>query len=110
MTFNLRVAVIWTISDFPAFVYLFGFNTQRKLVCPICLADTCHRLIQSKISYIGHRSFLEMSHPWQNNKDFDGRTKRRATPRNFSVANILLQLEAIVQCVPGKATNRTSAK
>ncbi|KAL5573205.1 hypothetical protein UlMin_022802 [Ulmus minor] len=109
-SFTLRASVIWTVSDFPAFAYLSGWSTQGKLACPICLEDTRYKLIRSKISYIGHRSFLEMSHSWRNSKEFDGRSERRAPPRNFSTADILSQLEAVGQSIPGKATTTAKRK
>ena len=48
-------------------------------------------------------SFLEMSHSWRNCKEYDGRTKRKVPPRNFSIEDILSQLEAISQSIPWKA-------
>ncbi|XP_062119146.1 uncharacterized protein LOC133832883 [Humulus lupulus] len=32
--FKLRVALLWTISDFPAYAYLSGWSTAGKLACP----------------------------------------------------------------------------
>ncbi|KAL7593473.1 hypothetical protein Lser_V15G33749 [Lactuca serriola] len=46
--FTLHVAVIWTISDFPAYAYLSGWCTIGKLACPICLEDTHSRRIHGK--------------------------------------------------------------
>ena len=35
--FQMRVALMWTISDFPAYSMLFGWSTTGKLACPYCM-------------------------------------------------------------------------
>ncbi|XP_073309921.1 uncharacterized protein [Primulina huaijiensis] len=37
--FNLKVILMWTINDFPAYGNLAGCATKRKLGCPICGED-----------------------------------------------------------------------
>lgn len=37
--FNMRVALMWTISDFPAFGMLSGWSTHGKLACPYCMGE-----------------------------------------------------------------------
>jgi len=32
----MKVALIWTIKDFPAYGMISGRNTHEKLVCPYC--------------------------------------------------------------------------
>ena len=34
--FQLRAALMWTISDFPAYAMLLGWSTAGKLACPHC--------------------------------------------------------------------------
>ena len=38
--FQLRAALMWTISDFPAYAYLSGWSTKGKYACPSCHKDT----------------------------------------------------------------------
>ena len=35
--FQLRAALMWTISDFPAYGMLSGWSTYGKLSCPYCM-------------------------------------------------------------------------
>ncbi|CAM8979635.1 unnamed protein product [Rhodiola kirilowii] len=39
-SFTMRVALMWTVSDFPAYAMLSGWSTQGKLGCPYCMDDT----------------------------------------------------------------------
>ena len=34
--FMMRVALMWTVSDFPAYAMLSGWSTAGKLACPYC--------------------------------------------------------------------------
>ncbi|CAM8990163.1 unnamed protein product [Rhodiola kirilowii] len=34
-SFTLRAALMWTVSDFPAYAMLSGWSTQGKLGCPL---------------------------------------------------------------------------
>jgi len=38
--FNVRVALLRTVSDFPAYAMLSGWRTSGKLACPVCNYDT----------------------------------------------------------------------
>ncbi|XP_058005408.1 uncharacterized protein LOC131181377 [Hevea brasiliensis] len=38
--FNMRVALLWTISDFPAYSMLSGWSTKSKTACPYCRGDS----------------------------------------------------------------------
>jgi hypothetical protein len=38
--FNLRVAYLWSVHDFPASIYFFGCRTHGRLACPYCGTDT----------------------------------------------------------------------
>lgn len=33
-TFQMHVALLWTVSNFPAYAMLSGWSTKGKLVCP----------------------------------------------------------------------------
>jgi len=36
-TFQMKVALMWAINDFPAYGMLFGWSINRQLVCPVCI-------------------------------------------------------------------------
>ena len=98
------------MSDFPAYAYLFGWSTQGKLACSICLENTRHMSIHGKQCYMGHQCFLEAKHTWRNTKDFDGTYEVRPIPRRFESNNILTQLDALSSRQPGKAPSNSSQK
>ncbi|CAM8989544.1 unnamed protein product [Rhodiola kirilowii] len=67
-SFTLRAALMWTVSDFPAYAMLSGWSTQGKLGCPYCMEDTKTFVLKNgrKVSYFGcHRRFLSTNHPYR---------------------------------------------
>ena len=69
--FNLRAAVLWTISDFPAYGMLSGWSTSGKKACPYCMDKTKAFWLKhgGKMSWFDcHRQFLPADHPFRNNK------------------------------------------
>jgi len=38
-TFNMRAAIMWTVSNFPGLENLSGWNTYTTLACPSCYYD-----------------------------------------------------------------------
>ncbi|XP_062104736.1 uncharacterized protein LOC133816064 [Humulus lupulus] len=109
-TFKLRAAVLWTISDFPAYAYLSGWSTAGKLACPVCLEDTRYRRITDKPCFMGHRCYLKRNHSWRKSKEDDGSTELRGPPRTFTGDDILEQLDEIPIHTPGKAPSNSSRK
>jgi hypothetical protein len=70
--FTLRAAVMWTVSDFPAYSMLSGRKTSGKHACPHCLEDTnAFRLpVSAKESWFDcHRRFLPEDHVYRKNKN-----------------------------------------
>ncbi|CAM8999975.1 unnamed protein product [Rhodiola kirilowii] len=70
--FTMRAALMWTISDFPAYGMLSGWSTQGKLGCPYCMEDTKTFWLQRgrKVSYFDcHRRFLPFGHQYRSNID-----------------------------------------
>ncbi|KAH9697062.1 hypothetical protein KPL71_023450 [Citrus sinensis] len=63
--FNLRVALLWTISDFPAYANLSGWSTKGRFACPHCNVNTSYQRLKywHKYCYLGHRRFLEGNAP-----------------------------------------------
>jgi hypothetical protein len=38
--FQIRAALLWTISDFPRYANLLGWSTKVEFACPICHKKT----------------------------------------------------------------------
>ncbi|GLT29182.1 hypothetical protein SLA2020_040630 [Shorea laevis] len=38
--FNMRAALMWTISDHPGYSMLLGWSTDGNLSCPYCMENT----------------------------------------------------------------------
>ncbi|XP_060970192.1 uncharacterized protein LOC133037268 [Cannabis sativa] len=109
-SFRLQVAVLWTISDFPAYAYLSGWSTAGKLACPVCLGDTRYRRITYKQCFMGHRCYLNINHSWRKSKEYDGSTELRGPPRDFTGDDILRQLDEVPIRTSGKAPSNSSRK
>ncbi|XP_059635253.1 uncharacterized protein LOC132277409 [Cornus florida] len=91
-TFNLKVILMWTISDFPAFSNLSGHVTKGKKACPTCSDDTCSRRLNcsTKTVYLGHCRWLSPTHPFRKKKSwFDGSEEHRWKPKILSGTEIL---------------------
>ncbi|XP_073137959.1 uncharacterized protein [Henckelia pumila] len=58
--FQMRAALLWTISDFPGLGCLSGWNTYAKNACPTCAdkTDALYLKHGKKWSFRGHRRFL----------------------------------------------------
>ncbi|XP_077237173.1 uncharacterized protein LOC143878834 [Tasmannia lanceolata] len=97
-TFQMHAAVLWTISDFPAYANLSGWTTKGELACPCCCKDTCSKWLDygRKQSYMGHRRFLPAKHKFRFDKmSFDGTEERRPAPRSLTGRQALEQLENV---------------
>ncbi|KAG7568194.1 Transposase-associated domain [Arabidopsis thaliana x Arabidopsis arenosa] len=69
--FKMRAALMWTISDFPAYGMLSGWMTHGRLACPYCLDETkSHWLPHGKKHrwFDCQRRFLPKDHPYRRNK------------------------------------------
>ncbi|KAL4579990.1 hypothetical protein LXL04_016162 [Taraxacum kok-saghyz] len=69
--FQLRVALMWTSSDFSAYTMLSGWSTAGKLACPHCGKHTqAFRLDNvNKMSWFDcHRRFLTADHTYRKDK------------------------------------------
>ena len=96
--FTLRVALLWTINDFPAYGNLSGCVVKGYFACPICGEDTySHRLKHGKKnSYTGHRRFLPCNHPFRKQKKaFNGKQEFSSPPQPLSGEEILRKIDVI---------------
>lgn len=96
--FQMRAALLWTISDFPGYANLSGWSTKGRLACPSCNVDTESRYLKHgrKFCYMGHRRYLERNHKFRRDKiSFDGTQELRDAPVPLSGSMVLQQLQNI---------------
>ncbi|XP_019261156.1 PREDICTED: uncharacterized protein LOC109239086 [Nicotiana attenuata] len=85
--FQMRAALLWTVSDFPALAMHSGWSTKGRWACPTCNHDTCSQSLKHsrKMCYLGHRAFLPPDHPSRRDKkSFHGKENHRTTPTPLS--------------------------
>ncbi|XP_058002242.1 uncharacterized protein LOC131179415 [Hevea brasiliensis] len=102
--FNMRVALLWTISDFPAYSMLSGWSTAGKTACPYCRDDSDAFTLTKggKQSWFdNHRKFLPANHPFRRNKIAFRKNKiTKSAPPILSGEEILEQIEHLgLMCV-----------
>ncbi|KAG7531488.1 hypothetical protein ISN44_Un30g000040 [Arabidopsis suecica] len=69
--FLLKVVLMWTISDFPAYGMLSGWTTHGRLACPYCSDQTGAFWLKNgrKTCWFDcHRCFLPVNHSYRGNK------------------------------------------
>nr|CAN78569.1 hypothetical protein VITISV_021512 [Vitis vinifera] len=96
--FTLRVVLLWTINDFPAYGNLSGCVVKGYFACLICGEDTfSHRLKHGKKnSYTGHIIFLPCNHPFRKQKKaFNGKQEFSSPPQPLSGEEILRKIDVI---------------
>ncbi|KAH0704352.1 hypothetical protein KY285_018630 [Solanum tuberosum] len=94
--FQLRAALMWTISDFPGLDNLSGWNTHTSLACPSCNyeIDSMWLKFGRKNCFMGHRRFLPHDHKYRyNKKSFNGFEEHRPAPTPPSGLTLLSQIE-----------------
>lgn len=106
--FPLKAALLWTLNDFPALGYLYGWSTSGKYGCPSCGPSTrSFRLNKSKkLCYMGHRRWLPQGHVFRNRRrqEFDGTKETELAPTTMSGSSALKMLQGRV-FVLGKNVN-----
>ncbi|XP_074377749.1 uncharacterized protein LOC141719270 [Apium graveolens] len=78
--FNFRAMIFCTISDFPGYGNLSGYTIKGAKACPIYEDATIDLRLKNckKNVYMGHRTFLPLTHPYRKRKnDFDGTIETR---------------------------------
>ncbi|XP_020262677.1 uncharacterized protein LOC109838663 [Asparagus officinalis] len=98
-SFKLRVALLWTVSDFPGYAMLSGWSTKGRLACPYCNYSTCSEYLKysKKMCYMDHRRFLKDDHPWRFNKRlFNGDIELGREPTSLSGTEIINELSNFV--------------
>ncbi|KAF7153203.1 hypothetical protein RHSIM_Rhsim01G0080000 [Rhododendron simsii] len=95
--FQMHVALMWTINDFPAYANLSGWSTKGKFACPSCNKNTvsCWLKHGKKQSYRGHRRFLPSDHKFRKDRvSFDGTWEWKSKPKPLSGSELLNQIES----------------
>ncbi|KAK8921612.1 hypothetical protein KSP39_PZI020469 [Platanthera zijinensis] len=109
--FQMRAALMWTISDFPAYGMLSGWSTHGKLACPYCMNHIkSFRLKHGRkpCFFDCHRKFLPLDHPYRYQRDnfTKGRIETDAPPIQLTGH----ELEAIVAFLPKIDFGKTKDK
>jgi hypothetical protein len=103
--FTLRVMLLWTINDFPAYAMLSGWSTKGKFAYPYCHKGTDYLWLKhgKKYYYMGHCWFLPLNHPWRMNKmSFNNKEETREAPVLLSGQVVLDQYATFDQVKFGK--------
>ena len=93
--FKMHAALMWIVNDFPAYGYLSCWSTSRYKACPTCNECMSYVRLRDKLSYVGHRRFLQIGHLRRRSRDFNGKPEHRATPIVSIGEDCLRQLETI---------------
>ncbi|CAM8941028.1 unnamed protein product [Rhodiola kirilowii] len=89
-SFNLKVAVISTISDFPGLGMLGGLKTKGCKACPLCLDGIDATYLTGRMAYQGHRRLLSKDHACRKASDkFNGQVEMRERPPSLLGREIL---------------------
>ena len=100
--FKLRAAVLWCIYDYPALSTLSGRTTKGYFACTHCDKHPLSYGLRSKIGYFGHFRFLPEGHPLRRNNEFAGLHESNDSPGEFSIEELLAELEKVKHVRPGK--------
>ncbi|KAI3453341.1 hypothetical protein Pfo_010004 [Paulownia fortunei] len=100
--FQLHVAMMWIIYDFPVYGTVSGWSTKDYKACLVCLEDTTSQDLHSKICYTGYCQFLYLKHSWRKNKSFNGKFENEGPPQTFSGREILMKLDALPEVIFSK--------
>ena len=96
--FTLKVILLWTINDFPAYGNLSGCTVKGYHACPICGEETNSHWLKhgNKNSYTGHRRFLPCNHPFRKQKKaFNGEQEFRLPPKELTGDEIFTKVDMI---------------
>ncbi|XP_066161921.1 uncharacterized protein [Oryza sativa Japonica Group] len=110
--FSLRAALLWTLNDFPALAYLYGWSTGGKYACPSCATLTkSFRLKKGgKFCYMGHRRWLPPDHKYRElGSQFDGTEEKEIAPKTLNGTSVLEMLQGRVFVFGKKALVRNRA-
>ena len=70
--FQMKAALMWTISDFAAYSMLSGWSTSGKLACPYCMEHSQEFTLtngRKTTWFYNHHKFLPFDHAFRRNKN-----------------------------------------
>ena len=117
--FQMRAALMWTVSDFPAYAMVSGWSTAGRLACPVCMneSDAFTLRCSSKQSWFdNHRKFLPPNHAFRRNRvNFKkGKTVTKSAPVVREGSDILNELNELglkkVTELDSESVNKTISK
>ncbi|KAG8379137.1 hypothetical protein BUALT_Bualt07G0056900 [Buddleja alternifolia] len=109
--FQMKAALMWTVSDFPAYGMLSGWSTHGKLACPYRMNE----IKSFRLKHGGkpcffdcHRQFLPLDHPYRYQKD--NFTKGRIERDETVIRSTGDELEEEISLLPNIEFGRTKEK
>ncbi|XP_021618084.2 uncharacterized protein LOC110619138 [Manihot esculenta] len=113
--FQMRAALLWTISDFPAYGMLSGWSTHGRMSCPYCMENSKAFILQhgGKPSFFDcHRQFLPINHPYRRQKDKfrKGFIEKTPSPSRMTEKNVFDNIFYTVMDVNGKSKDNIKAR
>ena len=101
--FQLRVALLWKINDFPARDSLSGWSGLGYLACPTWATDMPTLPIRNRVVYYYHRRYLPDSHRMRKCNGHDkNRVAKKRSPKRVTVGQIIEHLNNFPNMTPGK--------
>ncbi|KAL0325300.1 UNVERIFIED_CONTAM: hypothetical protein Sradi_5099300 [Sesamum radiatum] len=110
--FNMRAALLWTISDFSAHAMLSGWSTHGWLAYPYCMdmIKSFNLRYGRKASWFDcHRQFLPLDHPYRKQayKFYKERIENDQPPIRFSGEEVHQRVEGLPDITFGKPPSGT---
>ncbi|XP_074336058.1 uncharacterized protein LOC141673226 [Apium graveolens] len=102
--FTMKVALKWTINDFPALGMISGWSTKGKLACPVCMGMVKGKQLKhgGKPTFYGiAHYFLEEDDPLRKSTKF-GRCERHSVTTRHSGSRAKMLCEQMQFPLPGK--------
>jgi hypothetical protein len=97
--FPLKAALLWTLNDFPALAYLYGWTTSGQYACPSCAVFTKSRWLNKgkKWCYMGHHRWLPKDHSYRRSgMHFDTTEETELAPKTMTGSTALNMLQGRV--------------
>ncbi|XP_057993073.1 uncharacterized protein LOC131174052 [Hevea brasiliensis] len=114
--FNMRVVLLWIISDFPAYSMLSDWSTADKTACPYCREDSDAFTLTKggKQSWFdNHYKFLLTDHPFRRNKTAfrKNKTVTKRAPPILTGEEILEQIQHLgLMCVTDMGADENNSR
>ena len=90
ISFTMRAALMWTISDFPGYGMLSAHSTKGYWSCPQCINGTHSEYRAGRNVICCYRMWLPIDHEWRYEKEaFAGTEEFSVKPRQWSGDEIL---------------------